>query len=955
MGKARGIVAAITGSTGQAEYAFAKLLSTSKLLGPALEIAFPVFAAIALVEIIESGIAAFEKFIHLGDEAIHSTNELSLSIAKQSDELELTNLRLDNTIAKLHGEPENLIAVALQESKMRADEFAKSLDDDVKKMQDIIDKAPGFWSSLVLPDTANVASLGKQFISINTAIEEAQTALQSATTEEEKASAQAAIHNALLDKREVLEKRIAEEKAQKSEIVQGPEGPQVIGREPDPKALTLYQGWLNQIDELLKNQHTSRMEEGKQLDLAQEEQSKQALDRTAKQTETEISAAKQVADARAKYAEQIVEHGTYTVSPDSISSQQEELENTKTEETRKALQERLGLEQQYVRQGLEDHLAQERALEAELRALEINHQAAIQKIREEGVARDLADSDAQIANEEKIGEARLKMQEAQEKVLFSRAGTPAGAEAAAIPLIKTTTDLYDLQIEKLKERAAAVEKTLPSGVPTPTAPIGTPEFTGQVAATKVAAPEATDQLNKLDTINAEIIVKENEKNGALTELDKERVTKVNELNQQQLKFSEELAKQDEDIALKKISAQEAAITGAANLAKTKLGATPISPAEKAEAGGAIGENEVAKLKEIEDEKYDIIVDSEKRQALAMLSHPEEAGSEAAEKQLEAIKKLYRDMEIAAIDHNAKTAELNRQMVNNAQKTTEEMTQAYMKVFSPVNSAFNTFMGHILEGNTTIAVAFQRMGQQIVRSTIESLAQALLHHIENAIAVQVVHATSVATQTTQTVIGQTAQTVAVQNGAVARGVIEAGETAGHAVGQTAQVGATVAGQAAQTAAAGSGAASRSSIGLIADLKSIGTAAATAAAHAFKWVMEEVPFPINAALAPAAAAAAFAGVMAFRIAASAQEGAVVPQDMPIYAHAGEMVLPTHLSEGVQNLVESGNAGKSGGGDTHIHMNWNALDGKSLNDFLHQPGVRAQFTKTLRSSVRNGVRIR
>ena len=46
------------------------------------------------------------------------------------------------------------------------------------------------------------------------------------------------------------------------------------------------------------------------------------------------------------------------------------------------------------------------------------------------------------------------------------------------------------------------------------------------------------------------------------------------------------------------------------------------------------------------------------------------------------------------------------------------------------------------------------------------------------------------------------------------------------------------------------------------------AGSAARSAFKWVMEDVPFPANAVMAPIAAGAAFAGVMAF------EEGGKVP---------------------------------------------------------------------------------
>ncbi len=90
---------------------------------------------------------------------------------------------------------------------------------------------------------------------------------------------------------------------------------------------------------------------------------------------------------------------------------------------------------------------------------------------------------------------------------------------------------------------------------------------------------------------------------------------------------------------------------------------------------------------------------------------------------------------------------------------------------------------------------------------------------------------------------------------------------------AKTAAHVAGESAQTAASATGAAARSNIGLLADLKSIGSAAATAAAHAFKWVMEVVPFPFNLALAPAAAAGAFAAVAAYKGIAAAAGGGLI----------------------------------------------------------------------------------
>ena len=69
---------------------------------------------------------------------------------------------------------------------------------------------------------------------------------------------------------------------------------------------------------------------------------------------------------------------------------------------------------------------------------------------------------------------------------------------------------------------------------------------------------------------------------------------------------------------------------------------------------------------------------------------------------------------------------------------------------------------------------------------------------------------------------------------------------------------------------------------------------AAASAFKWVMADVPFPMNAAIAPVAAAAAFAGVMAF------EHGGEIPGigAQPIIGHGGETVVTKALTDRVKD---------------------------------------------------------
>lgn len=76
------------------------------------------------------------------------------------------------------------------------------------------------------------------------------------------------------------------------------------------------------------------------------------------------------------------------------------------------------------------------------------------------------------------------------------------------------------------------------------------------------------------------------------------------------------------------------------------------------------------------------------------------------------------------------------------------------------------------------------------------------------------------------------------------------------------------------------------------------AAVAAAGAFASLIG-VPI-VGPELAAGGAADAQATVLGFATAASAEHGAVVPEDMPIFAHAKEMVLPEHISTAIQGAV-------------------------------------------------------
>lgn len=194
-----------------------------------------------------------------------------------------------------------------------------------------------------------------------------------------------------------------------------------------------------------------------------------------------------------------------------------------------------------------------------------------------------------------------------------------------------------------------------------------------------------------------------------------------------------------------------------------------------------------------------------------------------------------------------------QMANDTKKQQQSLMAGYDKLNAQIENGFARAVGTMVETGKGFGKAMVQLWNSLVVQFVESLAkmaaQFILHELLKLVVVQ-------------------------------------------------------ASQTAQTAATAAGAASRQGIGIAEDVKSIGRAAAVGAAHAFKWVMEEVPFPVNVALAPAAAAATFAGILAFAsLAGSAAKGGVMAEDGPVFLHAREMVLPSKISAGLQNVISAG----------------------------------------------------
>lgn len=170
--------------------------------------------------------------------------------------------------------------------------------------------------------------------------------------------------------------------------------------------------------------------------------------------------------------------------------------------------------------------------------------------------------------------------------------------------------------------------------------------------------------------------------------------------------------------------------------------------------------------------------------------------------------------------------------------------------------------------------------------------------------------------------------------------------------------SIAGESQKTAAATAGAASRESVVageaaagqasiLASMLKNVTASASETFAGVFGFL---APVMGPAAAGPAAAAqGAVLSVAAFDIGAWS-----IPQDQLAMVHQNELVMPAAEAGAFRSLLSqqaSGGAGGAGtqGGNTHVHLNVNALDAGSVKNWLGNNS--RQIMKAMNHAVKNG----
>ena len=269
-------------------------------------------------------------------------------------------------------------------------------------------------------------------------------------------------------------------------------------------------------------------------------------------------------------------------------------------------------------------------------------------------------------------------------------------------------------------------------------------------------------------------------------------------------------------------------------------------------------------------------------------------------------KLNGELEVMQAQHVAQMAQMNVtlvqdqieavQKVQDAQTAAAQATDAaWQRAFQPVTQAMDSSLNGIIQGTETLRLAEDKAAQSVTLAFIDAEAKKVEAF---AVGELQILAKGVATQL---------------------GLVSAAES----------------GAAAQLAAKATATTTGKAIDATTGAVQINNSAHSAAAGAYSAVAG-IPI-IGPVLAPAAAATAYAGVMAFDV-LSAEGGMVVPAgvDPLTQLHEQEMVLPAHIANPLQSAIAGGTLGGGGGDQYHLHVNntvtgGNTVGGVSTEDVM------------------------
>lgn len=118
-------------------------------VGAAFSAAFNAVAVLAIIEVIVKIVEKINAAREAAAKAAEGWAKLEAETRAHADALRLSNIQLENQIAKLNNKPENHVKEALAESIVEADKLADSLQKDIAQIEKMFkEQHIGFWSQL---------------------------------------------------------------------------------------------------------------------------------------------------------------------------------------------------------------------------------------------------------------------------------------------------------------------------------------------------------------------------------------------------------------------------------------------------------------------------------------------------------------------------------------------------------------------------------------------------------------------------------------------------------------------------------------------------------------------------------------------------------------------------------------------------------------------------------------
>jgi hypothetical protein len=317
----------------------------------------------------------------------------------------------------------------------------------------------------------------------------------------------------------------------------------------------------------------------------------------------------------------------------------------------------------------------------------------------------------------------------------------------------------------------------------------------------------------------------------------------------------------------------------------------------------------------------------------------------------------------------KAGEAYEKEAKEAQKTADDIGRSFSSMLEPISQGFDQLFSSIVRGTESISQAFKKMGIEMAESLAKSgLKDILMGGSKDSIGASIfgtqgaggglagmmasafggpaitgslTQALSAAFRSAQSAISS------VFSVAMTTAKSALSSAAGSAASSAAGAGASAAGTAAQTGAMTSaitllGTTLTTAISISTSTLSALLIAADAALTAIAaGILELTTLETVLVAITASQEVQPLGFSGGGLVPSAAGGMIAPGGLSIL-HPREMVLPAHLSEGVQNLINRGGAeangdgqGQGGNQTVHVHYNVHSPDPKTFANLIHQHG--------------------